>query len=424
MNLSDMNVPKPQHTVPREAVDEVQAFYDRHPYPPPVSDLHDYRKLWMEGDRLRVDYHLLWPGTSYRDDLDILVAGCGTSQAAKHAIRQPASRVIGIDISASSLQHTRELKRKYKLANLEVYQLPIERVSEVGLVFDKIVCTGVLHHLSDPDAGLHALRSVLKPEGAMHLMVYAAYGRTGIHMLQEYCRRLGIVPSEVEIEDLSEVLKELPRGHPLDYLLRKSPDFRHPGALADALLNPRDRAFTVPQLFDYIERCGLAFGRWYRQAPYSPKCGVIASAPHGARLAKLPAQEQYAAVELFRGTICRHSFTAYRDDYPGVIQPIHFDGDAWQTYIPILQPNVRCIQKRLPPGAAAVLINQEHVDTDLIHPITPLEKRLFDEIDGDKTINKIMKNVTTSNPENVRDFFQRLWHYDHIVFDTSKGILQ
>jgi 2-polyprenyl-3-methyl-5-hydroxy-6-metoxy-1,4-benzoquinol methylase len=45
----------------------------------------------------------------------------------------------------------------------------------------------VLHHLADPDAGLRALRSVLKPEGAIDLMVYARYGRTGISMLQDYC---------------------------------------------------------------------------------------------------------------------------------------------------------------------------------------------------------------------------------------------
>ncbi|GAG01147.1 unnamed protein product, partial [marine sediment metagenome] len=213
---------------------------------------------------------------------------------------------MGIDVSSTSLDHTRALKRKHGLKNLQVQQLPIESVQELDREFDKIVCTGVLHHLSDPNAGLRALRSVLKPEGAMHLMVYATYGRTGIYMLQEYCLRLGIDPSEREIDDLAAVLKELPRGHPLDYVLRQSPDFRDPGAIADALLNPRDRAYTVTQLFETIERCELAFGRWFRQAPYLPQCGVIASTPHGARLAQLPAQEQYAAVELFRGTISRH----------------------------------------------------------------------------------------------------------------------
>ena len=133
--------------------------------------------------------------------------------------------------------------------------------------FDLIICTGVLHHLADPDAGLRALRSVLKSEGVMHLMVYAPYGRTGVYMLQEYCRRLGIGTSPRDIEDLSRALQLLPRHHPLTALVADSKDFAKADALADTLLNPRDRAYSVPQLFEFIEDAGLEFRRWFRQAP-------------------------------------------------------------------------------------------------------------------------------------------------------------
>jgi SAM-dependent methyltransferase len=92
------------------------------------------------------------------------------------------------------LRHTRDLQRKYKLENLELHQLPIERIRELGRSFDLIVCTGVLHHLLDPDLGLRALRAVLRPHGAMRLMVYAPYGRAGIYMMQEYCRRVEQAP--------------------------------------------------------------------------------------------------------------------------------------------------------------------------------------------------------------------------------------
>ena len=224
--------------------EQVRGFYDRYPYPRPVDSLDNYRRLWQDEQRRRADYHLFWPADPYREDRSILIAGCGTSQAAKHALRWPAALVTGIDFSATSVRQTEELKRKHNLANLQVYQLPIERVNELEASFDQIVCTGVLHHLADPDAGLRALRGVLKPDGAMHLMVYAPYGRAGIYMLQEYCRRIGIGPSAQEIGDLAAALRALPRGHPLEHLMREAPDFRQQAGLADALLHPQDRAYT------------------------------------------------------------------------------------------------------------------------------------------------------------------------------------
>ena len=303
------------------------------------------------GKKRRADYHLFWPARPYREDQSILIAGCGTSQAAKHALRWPAAQVTGIDFSATSVRSTEELKRKYSLNNLQVRQLPIERVSDLNMSFDQVICTGVLHHLAEPDAGLSALRGVLKPDGgAMHLMVYAPYGRTGIYMLQEFCRRIGVHANDEEIRDLIATLKALPRGHPLENLLREAPDLRQEAALADALLHPQDRAYSVPQLFEFIEKAGLTFGRWLKQAPYTPHCGVVAKIPQASRLAQLSVAEQYAAVELFRGTMVRHSVIAYRDDSPGGAQRISFAGDAWLGYVPLRMPDTICVQERLPPG--------------------------------------------------------------------------
>ena len=146
----------------------------------------------------------------------------------------------------------------------------------------------MLHHLPDPDRGLRALRDVLAPDGAMHLMVYAAYGRAGIYMMQEYCRLLGIGTSETICGISAPTLEALPADHPIANLLRREKDFHRPEAMADALLHPQDRAYTVPELYAWLERCGMSFGRWYEQAPYLPQCGLVARTPHAARLAALP----------------------------------------------------------------------------------------------------------------------------------------
>ena len=85
------------------------------------------RQDWQRPNRRRAEFHLLWPTSEYREDLDILVAGCGTFQAAKHAICWPQARVSAIDISATSLEHTNALARKHGLTILVATQLPIER---------------------------------------------------------------------------------------------------------------------------------------------------------------------------------------------------------------------------------------------------------------------------------------------------------
>jgi 2-polyprenyl-3-methyl-5-hydroxy-6-metoxy-1,4-benzoquinol methylase len=403
--------------------EEVRDFYERLPYPAPLTSLDDHLEHYSNPERRRALFHLMWPTERPRANQEILIAGCGTSQAARYALREPNARITAIDISETSLHHTRKLQQKYELGNLELHLLSILDVQSLGKSFDQIVCTGVLHHLADPDLGLQSLRNVLKPEGAMQVMVYASYGRTGVYMLQAYCRLLGISPSNQELQDLSAALNYLPKDHPLAHLLHKGKDFRQPDALADVLLHPQDRAFRVPQIHEWLENCGMTFGRWIEQAPYLAHCGVMAKTPHAARLASLPSPLQHAAVELFRGTMVSHSFTAYRNDRPVASQPITFTGDRWREYVPITLPWTVCVRENLPPGSVAVLINPAHRFTDLIFPINSSENRLLGAIDGKRTIAEILDFVALDGNNGRRaapGFFERLWQYDQIVFDASR----
>jgi SAM-dependent methyltransferase len=396
----------------------VSSFYERHPYPPPRDNLEAYRHSWDDARR-RADSHLFWPAEPYREDRSILVAGCGTVQAAHYALRWPHARVVGVDVSAASIAFSEELKQKHALKNLELRQLAVERVAELGQTFKHVVCTGVLHHLTDPDAGLRALHDVLEPAGAMNLMVYAPYGRAGIYMLQDYCRRLGVGWTDPEIRDLAASLKALPQEHPITPLLRSSPDFANAAGLADALLHPLDRSYSVPQLMDFLRRAGLIFGRWVRQAPYLPWCGALAATPHKSKLIELSSEDQYAAIELFRGTMVRHSFVAYRADRPARIAAVDFEGDAWLSYIPIRLPDTLVVRDKLPPGATAVLINRNHTYTDLYLPIDAQQEQLLAAIDGERSIGEIC----CERPDRrlARALFQQLWRWDQVVFNSARS---
>jgi len=151
---------------------------------------------------------------------------------------------------------------------------------------------------------------------------------------------------------------------------------------------------------------------------------VLSQIPQSQRIAQLPPADQYAAAELFRGTMLRHSFIAHRND--AELNPISFAGVSWRAYIPIRTPETIIVEShdRLPSNAAAVLINQSHSYTDLYLPITAPEKFLFEAIDCARTITEITKIAERSahdqeHLEAARSFFEKLWWHDQAVFDAS-----
>jgi len=88
----------------------VQSFYERMPYPAPLTNLDAHLELLKDTERRRIRSLLLFPEGESENRQQILVAGCGTSQAARVALREPDSRVVAIDISDTSLNHLRALQ--------------------------------------------------------------------------------------------------------------------------------------------------------------------------------------------------------------------------------------------------------------------------------------------------------------------------
>ena len=63
------------------------------------------------------------------------------------------------------------------------------------------------------------------------------------------------------------------------------------------------------------------------------------------------------------------------------------------------------------------MINRAHTFHDVYLPIDAHEKRLFDAIDGERSIGAI---VGDQHREVGRALFERLWWHDQVVFDASR----
>ena len=83
-------------------------------------------------------------------------------------------------------------------------------------------------------------------------------------------------------------------------------------------------------------------------------------------------------------------------------------------------PDTISVRERLPPGAAAVLINRNHTYTDLYLPIDAPQKKLFEKIDGKRSIGEIAQE--SAQRDAARVLFEGLWWYDQVVFDASRAL--
>jgi hypothetical protein len=124
-------------------------------------------------------------------------------------------------------------------------------------------------------------------------------------------------------------------------------------------------------------------------------------------------------MELWRGLMNNHSVVLHRSDVSDDGLKVRFDDESSLRYVPIRQPWTICVQERLPPGAAGALLNQTHLFPDLFILIDAQLKQLYEAIDGRRSISEIINEVSAPDSA-VRAFFEKLWYYDQIVFDTSK----
>lgn len=397
--------------------DVVRRFYEAWPHPaqpPNLDEFRDFRRV-PRGSAAS-SFFFYWPNQSFSTDLDILYAGCGTTQAVESSLWDNKTRSVAIDVSQACIDRTAALANRYNITNLDLHRLPIEEVASLGRQFDLIFCTGVLHHLQDPDAGLRALREVLRPSGSMCLMVYGKAGRAGVYMFQEYCRRLGYQPTQQDIAELSQMMTHVGEDHPIGPFYRRREDFNSPEGLADVLLNPRDRAYSVPDIYNWIDRCGMRMQRWFYQAMYLPQCSALAGTPHQARLQKLPDRDQHAAIELFRGHLDKHSFIACRDDRPESSWRTSLADPDWQNLIPVPQFTFGLREVTDRPGYVGKIVCSGHElpVADLL--ITPADYSLLQWMDGNRTLGQIASASTVpNNLAHTREFFQRLWDFDQIM---------
>jgi SAM-dependent methyltransferase len=391
--------------------------YEKWVYPAPLQDLSapDVRAKRDGGDYER-NWHTFFPERPFRDDIDVLVAGCGSNAAARYAFNHPTARVTGIDLSSSSLAHEAFLKEKHKLGNLSLHQMRIEEIKSLGKTFDFIDVSGVLHHLPDPVGGLKALGSVLKPDGTIAIMIYGQYGRTGVYMLQEMFRLMGLGQSEADVFTVKQTLASLPKNHAVQGYVERTRDSKYDAGLVDSFLHRQDRAYTVQQCIDFANDAGLSFMNWWDNILYYPEGQLNINHEFYRKVNAMPERSIWQFMELYNGTLGQHGFCVCHPSRAESGYRITFDTEAFMNYIPVR----RCAEVKkegLQEGSIA-LKREPHP----VYTLDPAAAKLFRQIDGIKTIRQCFEasGVTGIDPLIAcRVAFRYLWRLSYIFLRTT-----
>jgi Trans-aconitate methyltransferase len=396
-----MNSPNPVSENP------VEKQYSEYSYPEAGDDIPTWLQSWNYGPYDPSFYEALhWPEGRPKADLDVLVAGCGTMQAAVLAFNNPECKFTGIEFSQTSIAHEERLRERHNLQNLTLQKMDLRDVSKLGRSFDLIVSSGVLHHLPDPGEGLRALASVLEPRhGVMALMVYGRMARTGVYALQDAFRRIGVQQTAEGIKFVRATIERLPPRHPARWYYDTSPEMNSDAAIVDTFLHSQDIAYSVQDVLDFVEKNGLTFKGWLDSGMYNEDWAGLDS--------NISDRDRWSIIENFSGRIGQHRFMVslpQRDPKSDVT----FEDARWLDYFPQLNPGLQLSefdQRKCFRGSTEFTM-------------TPLESILLQGANGRKTIVQILKHKGFAGltPEQrnrlAKEFYLRMWRHGHVFYSA------
>lgn len=414
---------------PQEFSAEVRGQYEDYPYPPRDVEKEGTYFGCCEPQTLMGLSHACWGGKrDLRHGTRLLLAGCGTGDGVIQYAEEMLgynNEIVAIDISAASIAIAKARLAKRGLTNVTFHHLSILDVPSAGLgQFDVIESSGVLHHLPDPDAGLAALASALKEDGIMAIMVYGLYGRYPLYMIQSLMKHLVTpdMPRAKKIELTRDFLKQVPLGHWINVkneMFRQDMSWPDGSGIYDLFLHSTDRAYTVPELYDWVEGRGLQlvglFSDLMNETLYAPET-YNSSTELGKIFAAKSPRDRHSIAELMHGAMAKHFFFAAKQEKTAAA----FADDMVMSYGAMQALFPQFIDNFLGALGQAQLGQKVHGNPrpfngspDLLLTKTKHVEALMRLVDGRRSIGAMIEEVVKTSgaePEDVRRDLEQLYH--------------
>ena len=237
----------------------VQRQYEENPYPRWIMANPGSKPETVDVALRRIFPFATFQPLGKRDELDILIAGCGTGQhPIGEAQRFQGARVLAIDLSISSLCYAKRKTQELNLTSIEYAHADLLKLGSLGRSFDIIESVGVLHHLSDPLAGWRTLLSLLRPGGFMYLGFYSEVARRNIVRIRSFIAEQGYGSTADEIRRCRQNLVELDKSANFG-TTTKVQDFFSLSDCRDLLFHVQEHRMTLTGIDVFLRENNLVF---------------------------------------------------------------------------------------------------------------------------------------------------------------------
>ena len=265
--------------------------------------------------------------------------------------------------------------------------------------FDFINSIGVLHHLESTEAGLQALASVLKPEGAMHIMLYAKYGRRAVYDMQSLLR--AYLPEDASSNEKVQLARTLIEDLPATNSFRR--DFETwkneisaaglgDSGLFDLLLHSQDRCFDVDEVYQLASSADLKLLNFVDQPTlYDPRTHVRDEQVK-KRLAAMDVPGRQAIAEQMCCSIIKHAF--YLGAKDNVTASLDNDKNCLYLHRSMYQQH-RVISEKMVVGQSMSMTESGQTVT---LPGSLIAKALLLNMDGKTPLKRVFKRVKKAVP--------------------------
>jgi tetratricopeptide (TPR) repeat protein/SAM-dependent methyltransferase len=193
-----------------------------------------------------------------KEQLDYLIAGCGTGQqAADVKLTFKDVSLTAIDLSLASLGYAKRKTDALGLRDIAYGQADILGLGALGKTFDVIDSAGVLHHMAEPLAGWRVLVSLLRPGGVMHIALYSTIARRDITAARRFIAERGWPATADGIRQARQAILALPDGAPEKSVTRI--DFFSLSDCRDLLFHVQEHTFGMTDIIRFLSDNALEF---------------------------------------------------------------------------------------------------------------------------------------------------------------------